>query len=201
MAYRTIQELIASKRSEISSTEAQIGSLEEKMRELRAELKGVEEAANLLSQVIRPQTVGGRGNVPRSNGRRGRGLSAHWKAVLWEMGQAREKTVRVKEIVSFCVTVGAPTAPKTVRSQIRQFVKRGYLSRVGRVGEGTYRLTDEGSLAAKKGRRIKGPPGTLASGGPDQPDDERGGSSSNESREDTASLVELPGARPAQPGE
>ena len=200
MAHRTIQDLIASKCSEISSAEAIIDDLKENLRDLRAELKGIEEAAMLLSQEIAPQTVG-RGKTLHSNGRRGRGLSTHWKAALWEIGQATNKTVKIKEVMAICDAVGAPATPNTVRSQIAQFVKRGYLRRVGRVGEGVYQLTDEGVRASKRGqKKIKKAPGSSEPSAPSHHGDGNGSLSSSGSREAHSSLAALSGAIPADPG-
>ena len=200
MAYQTIQELIVSKRLEISSTQAQIDSLKEKARDLRAELKGVEEAANLLSQVVTPQTVVGREGIPRSNGRRGRGLSSHWRAVLWEIAQLQNKTVRVKDVISICTIVGAPTAPNSVRSQLRQFLMRGYLTRVGKKGGGVYQLTNFGAHAAKKGKQQEAP-GSQEPGAPSHNGDGSGSPSSSGSYGDGDLLTAPPGASPAQPRE
>ena len=192
MSNTVAQDLIASKRSAIAEEHAIIAKAQARVRDLRAELRGIEELAKML-----PQDVVDTQHVAREPKKRGRGLSAHWKALLYRAGEYPNRAISLKNILRIAPQVGAPSNVNTIRSQVSQLVKRGYLVRVA---SSIYQLTELGVREAAAAPKSKAPD-VSTPGASDQPDDERGGSSSNESGESGFSLAALPGASPADSGQ
>jgi hypothetical protein len=100
-------------------------------------------------------------------------LSADWKAVLRAIAARRNDGASLDEIEGFCRQNSISIKRPTLRAQMSNYVKRGYL---GRTGEGRFFIALHGLTVAG----LQGPPedsGTPAQTG--VPENEVTGGSSN----------------------
>jgi hypothetical protein len=131
----------------IEAKVAKISSLEKILEKLRIEIGALEAAR---AAIARPKHFG---NGAAKNGadnaghekRRGRSLSDGWKRVLATIGKKGEGGADLGDIFAFCGEEGIKLKRPTLRAQMSNYVKRGYLSRTG---QGAYFLTLGGRKVA-----------------------------------------------------
>jgi len=130
----------------IEAKRAKIATAERALDKLKIELATLETARH---QIVSDQ---GADREPKgvANGgaaqRRGRSMSAGWKSVLIRIAKTNSNNgVDLDQISDFCVQEGIKILRPTLRAQMSNYVKRGYL---GRTGEGKFFLSLAGLRAA-----------------------------------------------------
>ncbi len=124
----------------IAVKHAEIREAERALEKLRIELAALEQAHAAVSDL----TMGSR-LLHGQKSRKGRSLSERWKRVLLTLRPYGEAGATSDEIAGVCAAEGIKIERHTLRSQMTNYVKRGYLERPR---DGVFRLTSEGARAA-----------------------------------------------------
>ena len=134
-----------------------IAEAERALDRLHIELATLEQARNAVAPLTKR-----RGVRQKGNGRRGRSLSEVWKKVLQAIGARGDAGATNDEVVAFCTASGITVQRHTLRSQLANYVRRGWLDRPN---EGKVRLTPAGAkIAGAPANRDKDAP--LSGGAP-----------------------------------
>jgi hypothetical protein len=137
---QTFLEKLEAKRRAVHQAEKAAETAAKKAETLRSELRGWEQAAQLVAGGV--DTGPSNQDAPA---RPKRGLSGAWKAVIAQMSERYPAEVSLDDIVTFATAQGLVIEKDTVRSQMHGYVERGY---VDRTSPGMYRVPAEGSKAA-----------------------------------------------------
>jgi hypothetical protein len=163
MAKNPIDRLIEAKEAKIASAERSIGKLKIEVAALREARDAVAESARAV-----PRANGEAGETamdselmrlarslawreedkaePSPDGRKkGRSISLQWKQVLSDIACKGDAGASLDEIELFCIERDIDLKRPTLRAQMSNYVKRGYL---GRTGEGKFFITLHGVKVA-----------------------------------------------------
>jgi hypothetical protein len=140
MAKNPIDRLIEAKEAKIASAERSIGKLKIEVAALREAREAVAESG---------------GSTPHPNGKakdvanerkKGRSISAQWKQVLTDIAhKGASGGVSLDELELLCIEHDIDLKRPTLRAQMSNYVKRGYL---GRTGEGKFFIALHGLQVA-----------------------------------------------------
>jgi len=130
----------------IEEKRAAIAKIERNLERLKIEVATLEKArAAMADQPSRPD------HRPKGNGashggrRRGRSLSSTWKNVLSRIGAKGVLGSSIDDVYAYCGAEGIELKRATLRAQMSNYVKRGYLDRAQ---TGVFTLTSEGAKIA-----------------------------------------------------
>lgn len=118
----------------IEAKEAKLASLDRAADKLKIELSALREAR----QAVADETPAANGKTQSSQSnepRRRRSISGEWKAVLIDLAQKGNGGADLDQIADMCKRHGIELLRPTLRAQMSNYVKRGYL---GRTGEGNF---------------------------------------------------------------
>jgi hypothetical protein len=131
----------------IEAKRAKIASAERTLEKARIELATLEEArAAVIDHPIKPAVARAKANGSHPKGRRGRSLSETWKKVLSRIGAKGNLGASTDDIFAYCGAEGIELKRPTLRAQMSNYVKRGYLVRTS---SGVFTLTSEGAKIAE----------------------------------------------------
>lgn len=126
----------------IAEARDRLAKAEREAQDARIEIAALEKAKAVIGQ---PATAGRhRNDQPRTTRRRNRALSEGWRDVLVAIGRD-EAGATLDQIHNYCRDVGLNIERQTLRSQMANYVRRGYLERPQ---EGVFSLTEAGNEAA-----------------------------------------------------
>lgn len=131
-----LDSLIAAKRAEVVDAERVL-------ERLRIELTTLERAHAAVAETPAQRRRNGRQRGKGSG--RGRSLSEGWKTVLFSIASHGAAGATSDQIQGYCVAAGIKIERDTLRGQMSNYVKRGYLERPQ---DGVFRLTAKGAAAA-----------------------------------------------------
>jgi hypothetical protein len=138
-----LDKLISDAREKIARVEREFFRVERELERARDQLATLEMARKAVGDLAAPSRSPRRNGRQQRAGRRTRALSEGWQKVLRAIG--REGESDLDRIVGYCTEAGLEIERQTLRSQMANYVKRGYLDRPR---EGVFRLTTEGGKAA-----------------------------------------------------
>ncbi|MGH7038281.1 MAG: hypothetical protein ACREE1_09100 [Stellaceae bacterium] len=125
----------------ITEARDKLARAERDLNNARVELDALERARAAVGEVAAPARR--RNGRQQPAARRKRSLSKGWQEVLRAIGRQGESDL--DRILAFCGEAGLSVERDTLRSQMFNYVKRGYLVRPR---EGVFRLTAEGAKIA-----------------------------------------------------
>jgi hypothetical protein len=128
----------------IEGKKAKIVSMERALEKLKIEVGALEQARTVVAAEPAPA------RRPRSNGthepkRRGRSISEGWKRTLAGIALKTSEGASLDEISQIAAAQGIELKRPTLRAQMSNYVKRGYL---GRTGEGKFFIALRGLAIA-----------------------------------------------------
>lgn len=197
-----IRSKIAAHRAKSEELHSQIAGLEHERALIEAEIRAYEDALSHMPA----QTIGAASPQSVQRNRNGKkGLSSHWAAVLAAMAEKRPRSCGYDFIERVLIEHGREMPKANIRGHMLSYIRKGYIERTR---PGRFRPTESGIEAAGLPPRKSGTsdleneaPGSDESGAPDHQGNGGGTLLSSGNGEAATSLVALPGASPAQPGE
>jgi len=129
----------------IEAKEAKVVSAERSLDKLKIELAVLREAREVVAEstTTQPRADGKARSAPMR--KKGRSISAQWKLVLTDIAHKREGGADLDEIQKFCRHRGIDLKRPTLRAQMSNYVKRGYL---GGTGDGRFFIALHGLQVA-----------------------------------------------------
>jgi len=134
MAKNPIDRLIEAKEAKIATAERSIGKL-------KIEIAALREARQAVTDGTKSTSI----PAPALEPRRGRSLSAQWKQVLTDIAHVGAGGADLDNILLLCERHNIHLKRPTLRAQMSNYVKRGYL---GRTGEGKFFIALDGLRVA-----------------------------------------------------
>lgn len=142
----------------IEAKQSKIASMERALEKLKIEVGALEQARTVVAAEPAPTRGRPRANgVPTGEKRRGRSLSEGWKRVLAAIAFKGADGCGLDEISAICVAQNIDLKRPTLRAQMSNYVKRGYL---GRTGKGHFFIALRGLQVAG----LETPPNAQVSG-------------------------------------
>jgi len=139
MAKDPIDRLIEAKEAKVASIERALEKLKIELSVLREARQAIAETATALSE------PGAMEAAVIAEPRRGRSISEGWKRVLAAIAHKGSDGASLDEIAMLCIANGIDLKRPTLRAQMSNYVKRGYL---GRTGEGNFFIALHGLTVA-----------------------------------------------------
>ena len=128
----------------IEAKRASVARLERTLEKLRIQIATLEKAREVVIDQPARHKTNGAARAP-SEGRRGRSLSRTWKNVLGRIGTKGNLGASIDDVYAYCGAEGIELKRPTLRAQMSNYVKRGYLDRTS---TGVFMLTHEGAKIA-----------------------------------------------------
>lgn len=129
----------------IEAKQSKIASMERAIAKLRIEVGALEQAREVVAAEPFPTRSSSRANGTQESKKRGRSLSEGWKRILAAIAHKGSNGASLDEIAMLCVANGIDLKRPTLRAQMSNYVKRGYL---GRTGEGNFFIALRGLTVA-----------------------------------------------------
>jgi hypothetical protein len=140
-----IDQLIEAKEAKIAAAERVIGKLKIEIATLHEAREAIAETTTALSQ------PGAMEAAIAAEPRKGRSISSQWKQVLVDIAHVGADGVDLDNLLVLCERHNIHLKRPTLRAQMSNYVKRGYL---GRTGEGKFVIAIHGLTVAG----LQGPP-------------------------------------------
>jgi hypothetical protein len=138
MAKNPIDRLIEAKEAKIASAERSIGKLKIEVSALREAREAVAENGPTLRMNVKMKAAS-------TERKKGRSISSQWKQVLTDIAHKGAAGVSLDELELLCIEHDIDLKRPTLRAQMSNYVKRGYL---GRTGEGKFFIALQGLRVA-----------------------------------------------------
>jgi len=129
----------------IETKRSKIASMERALEKLKIEVGALEQARVVVAAEPSPVRSKARTNGTAGGKKRGRSISESWKRVLAAIAHKGAAGASLDEIYAICHAQDIELKRPTLRAQMSNYVKRGYL---GRSGEGNFFIALAGLTVA-----------------------------------------------------